>query len=227
MPTLSCGFNPSSRRAQSAIAFSSRRERPGQTGTAMNVLQHEHAAPPHVDRALGTLATALAVWSVAYMVPHVYWALDGTMGLSAAEAVGSGAARMARRQLGGDGRVGTAGADRLGADAGSLRSLQGRLVDRQPGGGGDRRRARRVRHRLPVTHRRRRDRSRRAVFRCVTSRLGRVGLRRVRAVVLDRGLLFAGVGWAASPPAWRRSWIVACVVGVGLATLSGLVGVRV
>ena len=50
-------------------------------------------------------ATALALWSVAYLIPHLYWALGGTIGLSAVKPSASAAARVASHQLGGNGRT--------------------------------------------------------------------------------------------------------------------------
>ena len=35
---------------------------------------------PADDRTLVVFATALALWSVAYLMPHLYWALGGTTG---------------------------------------------------------------------------------------------------------------------------------------------------
>ena len=44
---------------------------------------------------------------------------------------------------------------------------------------------------------------------------------------LIEGVLFAGVGWAATPPSSRRTWIIACSTAITLSVVTGLVGVRV
>ena len=170
---------------------------------------------------------ALAVWSVAYMVPHVYWALDGTIGLSALKP--SAPALPEWRAINWAATVVLAVPAlialalmraRPGAFKASLliASLAGAAIAAGHGVYG-------------------------IVYRSLTvagvvdvdgqsfdaSRHGWVvwDLLVFEPWFLIEGLLFAGVGWAASPPAWRRTWIVACVIGVGLATTSGLVGVRV
>ena len=180
-----------------------------------------------MDRALSTLAVALVVWSVVYMVPHLYWALGGTIGLSAlkpsapalpewrainwaATFVLAMPALIALALM----RTGP-GAFKAGS---LMASLAGAAIAAGHGVYG-------------------------IVYRSLTvagvvavggqsfdaSRHGWVvwDLVVFEPWFLIEGLLFAGVGWAASPPAWRRTWIVACVVGVTLATISGLVGLRV
>jgi hypothetical protein len=44
---------------------------------------------------------------------------------------------------------------------------------------------------------------------------------------LIEGVLLAGLGAAATSPALRRRWIIACVAGTGLAALTGLLGLKV
>ncbi len=44
---------------------------------------------------------------------------------------------------------------------------------------------------------------------------------------LIEGLLLADMGGTATPPSFRHRWIIACAAGIALATLTGLLGVRV
>jgi hypothetical protein len=182
---------------------------------------------PGTDRTLVVFATALALWSVAYMVPHLYWALGGTIGLSAVKPSASALPEWRA--------INWAASAVLALPA----LLAVALVRARPGvvktglllitlAGS----AIAAAHGLYGI-----------VFRSITvagaidvdgesfdaSRHGWViwDLLVFEPWFLIEGLLLAGVGWIATPPSFRRRWISACAAGIALATLTGLLGVRV
>jgi hypothetical protein len=176
---------------------------------------------------LPRFAIALAGWSLIYLVPHLYWALGGTAGFSALKPsavaltdwqainwaatvvlaipalIAAGLSRARPGWL----RTGLLLSCLLGAAIATAHGLYG------------------------------------IVYRFLTlagvvdidgqafdaSRHGWVlwDLLVFEPWFLVEGLLFVGIGWAASRPASRRRWLVSCALAVTLATISGLVGVRV
>jgi len=188
------------------------------------------AAPPTspgTDRTLVVFATALALWSVAYLVPHLYWALGGTIGLSAVKPSASALPEWRAINWAASGVLALPALVAVAvvrARPGVVKT--GLLLITMAGS------AIAAAHGLYGI-----------VYRSVTvagaidvdgqsfdaSRHGWViwDLLVFEPWFLIEGLLLAGVGSIATPPSSRRRWIIACAAAIALATLTGLLGVRV
>lgn len=182
---------------------------------------------PRADRAVVMFAVALAVWSVAYLAPHLYWALDGTIGLSALKPSAPAVPEWRAINWAATGVLALPALiaaavvrARPGAFKASLSiaCLVGAAIAAGHGLYGIVYRSLTVAGMIDIDGRS-----------FDAARQGWVvwDLLVFEPWFLIEGLLFAGFGWAASPPRFRRTWIIACATGVTLATISALVGLRV
>jgi hypothetical protein len=187
------------------------------------------AAPtsPRADRTVAVLATALAVWSLAYLVPHLYWALGGTTGLSALKPSASALPEWRAINWAATGvlalpallAVALARARPGGVKTGLLLiSLAGAAIAAAHGLYGIVYRSLMVTGAIDVEG---------ESF--DASRHGWViwDLVVFEPWFLIEGLLLAGVGVAATSPSVRRRWVIACAAGIAVATVTGLLGVRI
>ncbi len=182
---------------------------------------------PVTDRTLVVMATALFIWSVAYLIPHLYWALGGTIGLSALKPSASALAEWRAINWAASGvlalpAVLAVALVRRGPGAVKtgllLMSLTGSAIATAHGLYGIAYRALTVAGAIDVDGQR-----------FDASRHGWViwDLLVFEPWFLIEGLLLAGIVAASTSPCLRRRWIVACAAGIALATLTGLLGVRV
>jgi Protein of unknown function (DUF3995) len=199
------------------------------TTTSTSTAHHRRPPTEGTDRSLQVAAAALAAWSILYVVPHVYWALGGEAGFSLVRpsatrlddwrlinAIASvvllvpvliawGLARDAQhRRM----RVVLLGASLLGAAIAASHGIYG-IVYRTLNLAG------------------------------VVAVDGRTvsasndpwvlwDLLLFEPWFLIEGLLFVAVGWAAhSTPGGKRRWLLLCLAGVALATVTGLLRLRI
>lgn len=199
--------------------------------TPTEILTREDARPSTggPDRSLQLSAMALAAWSVLYVVPHVYWALGGDAGFSLLRpsatrldeweqinAIASVvlllpaliAVGLVRHATRGWLRTGLLGASVVGASIAASHGLYG-IVYRSLNLAG------------------------------VVAVDGRTvsasddpwvlwDLVLFEPWFLIEGLLFVALGWTAhSTKASKRRWLVLCLIGIAMATVSGLLRLRV
>lgn len=188
------------------------------------------ASPPPkraTNPTLVAFASALAVWSIVYLLPHLYWGLGGTAGLSVVKPSASALPEWQAINLAASGvlalpallavalvavRAGTAKSGLL------LVSLAGSAIATSHGLYGIIYRSLMVAGTIDVDGQ---------TF--DASRHGWVlwDLLVFEPWFLIEGLLLAGTGGAVVAPQSRRRWVLACTVSVAMATLTGVVGIRI
>jgi hypothetical protein len=197
-------------------------------GTAARLPMAE--APPtsqRTDRTLVVFATMLSVWSVGYLVPHLYWALGGTIGLSAVKP--SASALPEWRAINGAASGVLAlpalvAAALVRARRGAVKTglllitLAGSAIAASHGVYGIVYRSLIIAGAIDVDGRS-----------FDASRHGWViwDLLVFEPWFLIEGLLFAALGGAATSRSSRPRWIVGCAAATALATVTGLIGLRI
>jgi hypothetical protein len=183
-------------------------------------MRQDHEVRQTTPRGLVLAGYGLLAWSLAYAAPHVYRASGGTVGLSA---VAPSAAALPQWRainwaatpvlvLAGLIGAGLVWARRHGSRRWGLALLLASLAGCS----------------IAASH---------GIYGIVDRALEVAGADRPRWVLWDllvfepwflsEGVLFAVAGWCyLTSPADRRRWVAACVVGVGLGLLSGLLGLR-
>ncbi len=182
---------------------------------------------PGTNLVLVASAIAVTVWSVAYLVPHLYWAIGGTHGLSAVKPSARALPEWRAINWAASGvlalpamlAVALVRARSRALKAGLLLvCLAGSSIAAAHGLYGIVYRALIVSGTIDVDG---------EPF--DASRHGWViwDLAVFEPWFLIEGLLLAALGAAVTPTCFRRRWIIACAAGIGFATLTGLLGLRV